>query len=467
MPYEASVDSDLHSGDLSQIYSTNIVDPMGQKEVDEVIRNTNGEGVGHVMRNKFPDANADYSSKSVAPSRLIRASGYNPYEVRQRREQLAEMPEKVEDEASVQRKLNHRNSSNAIRHNLLMNKNGIGVEEQIMDSGRPTYNAGGHDRRDFKDRVYGAPITRRAGIDKPRQVQPSTHVNPVSQRSNLGALSVSARTEPIRSKGVLASAKDVEERNKFTSIRVPDIQSKRAQRTQKNHSVGFDVTAEGHKINKYENELVATRQYDVNYLPSVRNTDENPVSGTFDVRNSQHDRVDNLPPEYDFANIDRRNARESQAPGRMNYSSGESRPSTNRADFEYNPTTFIKRSELEKANPVGINDQKTQKKTPGGARSYTFEAIVHDRTPGTIVKGGTDDGLHTVMNGPANVDERSTHVLDRFNYDVNQSVKGRRMIVPPMSIGKQETWRRNQYDPNASINRPAPASYENMRIGPD
>ena len=464
MPYQASVDYELQGGEISEVYSSNIVDPSGRKEIDSEVKNSNGQVIGHTLRNKFPDANADYSNKQVGAGRLMNSIGYNPYFKSAKKESLAPEPYKEEDVQITQMRLNHRNTGNAIRNNVQMNKNGVTFGDKIMDSGRPEYNMGGQDRREISQRVYSTPSLRKSGIENPREIQPNTHVNPVSYQSKLGALRVGDK-QNVKAKETLRSAEDATGMNRFTSLRVPTVNSKRAQASRNDHMVGYDVTTEGQKINTYKNELVENRQYDVTYLPTMRNVDEHPVQGTFNVRNSQHERIDNLPPEYDYANIDRRNARQSQAPGMMNYESGEQRPLPNRADMEYNPTTFIKRSELEKANPVGINDQKTQKKSVG-PRSYQFEAIVFDRAPGTIVDNGMDDGTHNVINGPANVDNMSKRKVNRFNYDVQQSVGGRKLIVPAATIGKQETWRRNVYDEKAQLNRPTPPTYTNMVVGP-
>uniref|UniRef100_A0A6C0LTU1 Uncharacterized protein n=1 Tax=viral metagenome TaxID=1070528 RepID=A0A6C0LTU1_9ZZZZ len=469
MPYQASVESDLQGGDLGEVYASNTIDHMTHREIDSEIKNSDGHVVGHTVRNAFPDANADYSNKQIGANRLITHLGHNPYETRTRRETMNDMPERGPDELKVQRSLATRNASNAHRNNIQMHQGGNVLGEQIMDSGRQSYNMGGQDRRDYKDRVYVAPIIRKAGLAKPIDVNQSSHVNPVSHQSRLGHITVGNRTETPQMRAVARSAKDATEKNYIGSIRIPDINSKRAQTTLSDHNVKNDVTLEARRQSDYIHEGVVNRHHDVSYLPSVRNMDENPVNGTFDVRNTSHERVDNLPPEYDYANINSRNARESMAPGGMNFTSGDTRPIPNRADYEDNKTTFIKRSELEKANPIGINDKKTVKKTPGGARSYTFEAIVHDRAPGTITNPGEDDSLHSYINGPTNVDNRSLNIHNRFNYNVKQSVAGRRMIVPTATIGKQEKWRKQVYEPTPENNtvRPAPANYTNRMIGPD
>ena len=469
MPYQASVDSELQGGDIGEVYSNNTIDHMTRREIDSDIKSSTGQVVGHTVRDTFPDANADYSNKQVGANRLIAHLGHNPYETRTRRETINEMPERAPDELKVQKSLATRNTSNAHRNNIQMHQGGNVLGEQIMDSGHQSYNQGGQDRRDYKDRVYVAPIIRKAGVAKPVEVNQSTHVNPVSQQSRIGKITVGTRTETPQMRAIARSAKDATEKNYMGNIRIPDINSKRAQTRLTDHNVKNDIVVESRRQSDYTHEGVANRHHDVSYLPSVRNMDENPVHGTFDVRNASHERVDNLPPEYDFANINIRNARESMAPGGMNFESGDSRPVPNRADYEDNKTTFIKRSELEKANPVGINDKKTTKKTPGGARSYTFEAIVHDRAPGTITNPGEDDSLHSYINGPTNVDNRSLKIFDKFNYDVKQSVAGRRMIVPTATIGKQEKWTKQVYEPTPEINtvRAAPANYTNRVIGPD
>ena len=147
MPYEPSIDAHSGSGDLNTVYSQNIVDVNQTREIDSEITNSNGEVIGYNMRNKFPDANADYSSKQLGARRLENQLGYNPYHHPHKKEIEAPKPYKEEDEMSVQRKLASRNAMNSKISRANAHKDGIVAFEQTMDTGPPEYMRGGHDRR--------------------------------------------------------------------------------------------------------------------------------------------------------------------------------------------------------------------------------------------------------------------------------------------------------------------------------
>ncbi len=465
MPYEPSIDAHSGSGDLNTVYSQNIVDVNQTREIDSEITNSNGEVIGYNMRNKFPDANADYSSKQLGARRLENQLGYNPYYHPHKKEIEAPKPYKEEDEMSVQRKLASRNAMNSKISRANAHKDGIVAFEQTMDTGPPEYMRGGHDRRATKDKLY-KPLDPNRGKESERKVDPSTRINPVSYTPKNGNIRVEKRydyanVEPSR----YPSAKEAIEKNKFGYIRVSDTESKRAQNAPSTRTNGSDVVNEQARVDEFESELVNTRQYDVTYLPSIRNQDENPVSGTFNVRDTTHERVDNLPAEYDFAQVSKRNAPESQTPGHIQYNVGDTRPLPNRTDYEDKPTNFIKRSELEKANPTGFNDKVSNKKTPIGARSVKFDKVVYDQMPGSKQELGEDDALHTVRDGLANMDGLSRKHRNRFAFDQKQSIGGRNMFVPPASIGKQETWRKNVYDRDISLSRPT-GTHTKQVVGP-